>query len=90
MVAMANFNNNQGLQKIGDTQWKESLHSGEAQAGQAKTGLMGAIKGANLELSNVELATELVDLIIAQRSYQANAQALQTQNTAMDSIMNIR
>ncbi|MDD7286090.1 MAG: flagellar basal body rod C-terminal domain-containing protein, partial [Succinivibrio sp.] len=37
-----------------------------------------------------ELATELVDLIIAQRTYQANSQALQTQNTAMDSIMNIR
>ena len=52
--------------------------------------MCGAIKGANLELSNVELASELVDLIIAQRAYQANAQALQTQNTAMDSIMNIR
>ena len=89
-VAMANFTNPQGLLKVGDTQWKESINSGEVQAQEANTGMCGAIKGANLELSNVELASELVDLIIAQRAYQANAQALQTQNTAMDSIMNIR
>lgn len=89
-VAMANFTNPQGLLKVGDTQWKQSINSGEAEACEANSGLAGAIKGANLELSNVELAHELVDLIIAQRAYQANAQALQTQNTAMDSIMNIR
>lgn len=89
-VAMANFTNPQGLIKVGDTQWKESVNSGEAQACEANSGMAGSIKGANLELSNVELASELVDLIIAQRTYQANAQALQTQNTAMDSIMNIR
>lgn len=89
-VAMANFTNPQGLIKVGDTQWKESISSGQAQASQANTGMTGAIKGANLELSNVELASELVDLIIAQRTYQANAQALQTQNTAMDAVMNIR
>ena len=64
--------------------------SGKSQACEANSGMAGSIKGANLELSNVELASELVDLIIAQRTYQANAQALQTQNTAMDSIMNIR
>ncbi|MGN0915481.1 MAG: flagellar hook protein FlgE [Succinivibrio sp.] len=89
-LAMAYFTNPQGLTKIGDTQWKESIHSGPVQSCEANTGMVGAVKGANLELSNVELASELVDLIIAQRSYQANAQALQTQNTAMDSIMNIR
>ena len=89
-VAMATFANPQGLIKIGDTQWKQSINSGEASAAQANVGMAGAIKGANLELSNVELASELVDLLIAQRTYQANAQALQTQNTAMDSIMSIR
>ena len=89
-VAMATFANPQGLIKIGDTQWKQSINSGEAAAAQANVGMAGAIKGANLELSNVELASELVDLLIAQRTYQANAQALQTQNTAMDSIMSIR
>lgn len=89
-IAMANFNNPQGLIKVGDTQWKESIDSGDVMPCEANTGIAGSIKGANLELSNVELATELVDLIIAQRYYQANSQALQTQNTAMDSIMNIR
>ncbi len=89
-VAMATFANPQGLIKIGDTQWKQSISSGDATAAQANVGMAGAIKGANLELSNVELASELVDLLIAQRTYQANAQALQTQNTAMDSIMSIR
>lgn len=89
-VALATFANPQGLIKIGDTQWKQSINSGEAAAAQANVGMAGAIKGANLELSNVELASELVDLLIAQRTYQANAQALQTQNTAMDSILSIR
>ena len=65
-------------------------YGAEVKLTSGAAGMAGAIKGANLELSNVELATELVDLIIAQRTYQANSQALQTQNTAMDSIMNIR
>ena len=53
-------------------------------------GTAGAIKGANLEQSNVDLTASLVDLIIAQRTYQANCQALQTQNTMMDAIMSVR
>ena len=89
-VAMADFANQQGLTKIGDTQWKQSNASGEAIAKEANSGSAGSIKGANLELSNVDLTNELVELITAQRNYQANAQSLQTQNTVMDSILNIR
>ena len=89
-VAMANFINPQGLTKIGDTQWQESIDSGEPMAIQANVGVAGAIKGANLEQSNVDLTASLVDLIIAQRTYQANCQALQTQNTMMDAIMSVR
>ena len=89
-VAMADFANVQGLTKIGDTQWKQSISSGEATPKEPNRGGAGSIKGANLEESNVDLTTQLVDLIVAQRNYQANSQALQTQNTAMDSIMNIR
>ncbi len=88
-VAMANFINPQGLLKIGDTQWKASMDSGEAMACIANTGTTGTIKGANLEDSNVDLTAQLVNLIIAQRGYQANAQALQTQNTVMDAIMRV-
>ncbi|MDY6322793.1 MAG: flagellar hook protein FlgE [Succinivibrio sp.] len=89
-VAMADFINPQGLTKIGDTQWEESIDSGEPMAIQANAGTAGAIKGANLEQSNVDLTASLVDLIIAQRTYQANCQALQTQNTMMDAIMSVR
>ena len=89
-VALADFANPQGLLKIGDTQWKQSNSSGEAIAKEANTGSAGSIKGSNLELSNVDLTSELVELITAQRNYQANAQSLQTNNTVMDSILNIR
>lgn len=89
-VALADFVNQQGLTKIGDTQWRESLYSGPAVAKEANSGSAGSIKGSNLELSNVDLTSELVELITAQRNYQANAQSLQTQNTVMDSILNIR
>ncbi len=89
-VAMADFANVQGLLKIGDTQWKQSNASGEPMAKEANSGSCGSIKGANLELSNVDLTNELVELITAQRNYQANAQSLQTQNTVMDAILNVR
>lgn len=89
-IAMADFTNTQGLTKEGDTQWSESIDSGPAIASEANTGSVGSIVGSNLELSNVDLTSELVELITAQRNYQANAQSLQTQNTVMDSILNIR
>ena len=89
-VAMADFTNQQGLTKIGDTQWKESNASGQAIAKEANSGSAGSIKGSNLELSNVDLTNELVELITAQRNYQANAQSLQTQSTVMDAILNVR
>ena len=90
IIAMADFTNTQGLTKIGDTQWKESADSGPAIPTTANTGSTGSILGSNLELSNVDLTSELVELITAQRNYQANAQSLQIQNTVMDSILNIR
>ncbi len=89
-VALADFINPQGLTKIGDTQWQESMASGQARPVQANVGTAGAIKGANLEQSNVDLSASLVDLIVAQRSYQANCQSLQTENTMMDAIMSVR
>lgn len=89
-IAMADFANPQGLTKVGDTQWKESIASGDVTPKEANRGGAGSIKGANLEESNVDLTQQLVDLIIGQRNYQANAQSLQTQNTVMDSILNIR
>lgn len=89
-LAMADFINPQGLTKVGDTQWKQSIYSGEATPKEPNRGSAGSIKGANLEESNVDLTEQLVELIVAQRNYQANAQSLQTQNTVMDSILNVR
>lgn len=89
-VALADFINPQGLTKIGDTQWQESFASGQARPCQANVGTAGSIKGSNLEQSNVDLTASLVDLIVAQRSYQANCQSLQTENTMMDAIMSVR
>jgi len=90
MVAMATFPNQQGLTKIGDTCWRASLDSGQAIPSQPGVGTAGAIQSSALELSNVDLASMLVDLITAQRNYQANSRALDISNTVMDSILNIR
>ncbi len=90
MVAMANFANAQGLTQIGDTCWRESLDSGDAIPCQATVGTAGAIQSSSLEDSNTDLATQLVELITAQRHYQANSRALEVNNTVMDSILNIR
>ncbi len=89
-VALATSVNSLGLTLVGDTQWRASNASGEPTAREANVGIAGSIIGSNLEESNVELSDALVDLIVAQRGYQANCQALQTQNTVYDSIMNIR
>lgn len=89
MIALATFTNEQGLTKVGDTQWKASISSGEASPAQANVGVAGSIKGSNLELSNVDLTAQLVELIVAQRYYQCNAQSLQTQNNVMDAILSI-
>lgn len=89
-AAMANFQNPQGLTKLGDTRWAESTVSGQAQFGQAGTGNFGRMQSGALESSNVDLASELVQLIIAQQAYQANTQTIQTENTIVQSLLNIR
>ncbi|MEE1340407.1 MAG: flagellar hook protein FlgE [Succinivibrionaceae bacterium] len=90
MVAMANFSNTRGLTQIGDTCWRQSLDSGLAIPAQAGQGTAGSIQSSALEASNTDLAAQLVELISAQRNYQANSKALDINNTVMDSILNIR
>ncbi len=90
MVAMANFSNPQGLTQVGDTSWRASLESGTAIPSQANVGTVGSIQSSALEASNTDLASQLVELISAQRNYQANSRALEVNNTVMDSILNIR
>ncbi|MGN1392498.1 MAG: flagellar hook protein FlgE [Succinivibrionaceae bacterium] len=90
MVALATFPNQQGLTQIGDTCWRASLESGAAAPSQAGLGTAGKIQSSALEQSNTELSSQLVELITAQRNYQANSRALEVTNTVMDSILNIR
>lgn len=89
-VALVRFNNEQGLLKVGNTSWVESATSGEAIAGEARSATFGDINSASLELSNVELSDQLVDLIVAQRNYQANARTIEVDNITEDSIRQIR
>jgi flagellar hook protein FlgE len=89
-VALARFNNVQGLRQAGDTSWAESFTSGDVQLGEAGTSSYGVIQSGALENSNVDLATQLVNLITAQRNFQANAQVITTADAITQSVINIR
>ncbi len=89
-VALVRFSNEQGLTQDSSTQWKESILSGEALAGEATTGTFGEINSSALEQANVNLTTELIDMIIAQRNFQANSRALEVNNSLNQTILNIR
>lgn len=89
-VAVTNFANVQGLQKLGDTQWGETFGSGAAQRGTAGSSGFGVIQSGALEASNVELTEQLVNMIIAQRNFQANAQMISTADQVTQTVINIR
>lgn len=89
-VAVVRFANEQGLTQVGGTQWRESIDSGEPLSGEANTGTFGAIEASALENSNVDLTKELVDLIAAQRNFQANSRSLEVNNTINQTILQIR
>ena len=89
-LALANFVNPQGLQQLGDTTWGESFQSGDALLGEAGTASFGNIQSGALEASNVDLTAQLVQMITAQRNFQANAQAIETADTITQTVINIR
>ena len=89
-VALARFQNPQGLSKLGDTEWGENADSGMPITGVAGTSSFGSIKSGALEGSNVDLAAQLVNLIVAQQAYQANAQTIKTENDITQTLLNIR
>ncbi|WP_006786185.1 flagellar hook protein FlgE [Thiorhodospira sibirica] len=90
MVAMATFENPQGLKQIGDNQWEATFASGDPVYGVAQNGKFGDIVSGGFEASNVDLAEQLVHLIVAQRNFQANAQVIQAADTVTQTIINIR
>ncbi len=89
-VAMATFANTDGLSPVGDTSWVESSESGQPVIGAPGTGTLGNITASSLEESNVDLSSELVNLIIAQRNYQANAKTIETADAVTQTIINLR
>lgn len=89
-VALSNFNNSNGLQPIGDTNWVETFSSGPPTVGEPGNSGLGAIQSAALEDSNVEITEQLVSLIVAQRNFQANAQVIQTADATTQTVINLR
>lgn len=89
-VALANFANPQGLQPLGDTIWAETFDSGQPLVGQPGTSSLGLIQSGALESSNVDISKELVNMIVAQRDFQANAKMISTEDQITQAIINIR
>lgn len=89
-VALANFVNPNGLQSLGGNAWAESSVSGPPLVGAPNTASLGVLQSASLEDSNVDLTAELVNMITAQRVYQANAQTIKTQDQVLQTLVNLR
>ncbi|WP_217126678.1 flagellar hook protein FlgE [Hydrogenophilus thiooxidans] len=89
-VAIATFRNPNALISMGDNMWAASLESGQAAAGIPGSGTRGFITGGAVESSNVDLTAELVNMIIQQRAYQANAQSIRTQDQILQTVINLR
>jgi len=89
-VALANFSNSQGLKPMGESKWTESAESGAALVGAPGTASLGALQSAAREDSNVDLTAELVNMITAQRVYQANAQSIKTQDAVLQTLVNLK
>ena len=88
-VAMANFANNQGLQQNGNATWTATTASGSVVQGVAGGSGFGSIQSGALEQSNVDTTSALVDMITAQRDFQANAQMIQTQDQITQTVITV-
>lgn len=89
-IELANFRNPQGLQPIGDNAWARTFTSGDPVLSTPGNGSMGVLQSGALEESNIDLTAELVNMIIAQRIYQANAQTIKTEDQILQTLVNIR
>ena len=89
-VVLANFANPNGLQQLGGNAWSESSTSGPPLVSTPDTGSLGVLQSSAIEDSNVDLTAELVNMITAQRVYQANAQTIKTQDQVLQTLVNLR
>jgi flagellar hook protein FlgE len=88
-LAIANFPNEQGLQQLGNTNWAQTFSSGTVVQGTAGSAGFGSIQSGSLESSNVDLTTELVNMITEQRAFQANAQVITTADQMSQTVIGI-
>ncbi|UYG02108.1 flagellar hook protein FlgE [Halomonas sp. LR3S48] len=89
-IALASFRNPEGLTPAGDNVWRASNESGQELIGAPGTGLLGGVVSGAVETSNVDMARELVSMIVAQRAYQANSQTIKTQDELLQTAINLR
>ncbi len=89
-IAMARFTNAQGLTPAGNNNWEWTADAGPTIYGNAQSGSFGTIQGSALEESNVDLTAQLVNMMTAQRAYQANAQTIKTQDQIFSTLVNLR
>jgi flagellar hook protein FlgE len=89
-VVLANFADPNGLLNLGNNQWSLTSASGAELVGAPGSGTRALIQSAAVEDSNVDLTKELVDMITAQRNYQANAQTIKTQDQILQTLVNLR
>ena len=89
-LAIADFNNPMGLERVGQTSFRESANSGPAQLGIAAQGTRGKVTAGALEMSNVDLAAEFTNLILAQRGFQASSRVITTSDQVLEDLVNIK
>ena len=89
-VEIATFRNPQGLQPLGGNAWARTFATGDPVLGVPGDGSLGVLQSGALEESNVDMTAELVNMITAQRVYQANAQTIKTQDQVMQTLVNLR
>ena len=89
-MAVSKFQNTEGLEKVGSSNYRASNNSGEAIFGTANSKGYGAIKSSVLEMSNVDLADEFTELIVTSRSYQANSKTITTSDEMLQELINLK
>jgi flagellar hook protein FlgE len=89
-VVLTKFANPNGLQPLGNNMWAETSLSGQPLTGSPNSGGLGVLQASSVEDSNVDLTAELVNMITAQRIYQANAQTIKTQDQVLQTLVNLR
>jgi flagellar hook protein FlgE len=89
-IAMATFNNPEGLEKVGNSSYAAGVNSGLAQIGEAASASRGTLAGGVLEMSNVDLAAEFTNLIVAQRGFQANSRMITASDEVLQDLVNLK